>query len=206
MATYFLRHQNVLHVLRARETLVGRSEHCSIVLTHSKVSRMHAVFRLVEEGEGVEVLDLGSMNGTRVNGQRLRGARRVEHGDLVQVGGEVFEVVQDRAAASSGSLTSTGAPSTDQGQPSGGPESTLDAIEALIRSSDVPDRFEATERTIRTLLDNLLSRLATSGQTMDEASVERIWAVLDRLAAFMPSESVAAWREQIADRVRRLRP
>lgn len=202
MPTYYLKHQNVVHMLRSRETLVGRSEHCAIVLAHSKVSRMHSVFRL--DDDGVELVDLGSMNGTRVNGQRLRGPRRLEHGDLVQIGAEVFEFSAESGSAEPES-TLTSPPTTEKGQPSSTPESTLELVESLLNGPDVADRGEATLRTARALLDNTLRRMADDGKKIDEPTAERIFAVVDRLIAHLPNEANAGWRAMIAERLKSLR-
>ena len=62
----------------------GRSRGATINLDHEKVSRMHAKVR--RTGDVIEIEDLGSRNGTRVNGDKLEGPRRLEHGDEVSVG------------------------------------------------------------------------------------------------------------------------
>ena len=53
-------------------TLVGRSEDCDVRLDHKNVSKLHCL--LVKTDGLVLVRDLGSTNGTRVNGQRVRRA------------------------------------------------------------------------------------------------------------------------------------
>jgi len=53
-------------------TLVGRKEDCDLRLEHKCVSKMHCV---IVKTDGMLMLrDLGSTNGTRVNGQRVRRA------------------------------------------------------------------------------------------------------------------------------------
>ena len=69
------------HVL-AGEMRIGRSSDCEITIEDAKVSRKHAVFRV--EGEAVTVEDLGSANGTLVNGQRIAGATTLAHGDTLE--------------------------------------------------------------------------------------------------------------------------
>lgn len=65
------------------EVLIGRSPECDIVLPDRQVSRRHArVFRV---GEDFYVEDLGSKNGTWVNGEPLRAPRRLEDGDEIQI-------------------------------------------------------------------------------------------------------------------------
>src|SRR5437667_212697 len=53
-------------------TLVGRKEECDLRLDHKSISKMHCV---IVKTDGLLLLrDLGSTNGTRVNGQRVRRA------------------------------------------------------------------------------------------------------------------------------------
>jgi pSer/pThr/pTyr-binding forkhead associated (FHA) protein len=62
----------------------GRSRGATITLDSEKVSRMHA--RVRRTGDTIEVEDLGSRNGTRVNGDKIEGPRRLSTGDEVSVG------------------------------------------------------------------------------------------------------------------------
>src|SRR6201995_1364288 len=62
----------------------GRSRGATITLDSEKVSRMHA--RIRRTGDVIEVEDLGSRNGTRVNNDRIDGARQLENGDEVTIG------------------------------------------------------------------------------------------------------------------------
>ena len=50
--------------------LVGRASNCDVVLLDPSVSKLHAHLRLVSGG-GFEVVDIGSQNGTTVNGVKL---------------------------------------------------------------------------------------------------------------------------------------
>ena len=64
------------------ETLtVGRSDDCDITLPSSKVSRQHARFTIAEGGVTVE--DLGSSNGTRLNGRAIGSPQALMDGDRV---------------------------------------------------------------------------------------------------------------------------
>jgi pSer/pThr/pTyr-binding forkhead associated (FHA) protein len=53
-------------------TLVGRGEECDIRLDHKSISKIHCV--LVKTDGVLLIRDLGSTNGTRVNGTRIRRA------------------------------------------------------------------------------------------------------------------------------------
>lgn len=75
------------------ELTVGRGGGCGIVLTADEfVSTVHA--RVFRRGEDLLVEDLGSRNGTFVNGERVAAPTRVKRGDRVQFGQTVAEVVR----------------------------------------------------------------------------------------------------------------
>jgi hypothetical protein len=71
--------------------VIGRLPECDIVLPDSNVSRRHAELR--RKGDGVFVTDLGSTNGTRVNGTPVR-EQVLASGDEVTVGSTrlIFEM------------------------------------------------------------------------------------------------------------------
>jgi hypothetical protein len=75
------------------ETTVGRAPGCGIALADDKfASSLHA--RLWVQGGRLWVEDLGSTNGTWLNGERLAGPRPLSRGDRVQVGRTVLEVAR----------------------------------------------------------------------------------------------------------------
>ena len=91
-----------LHVIRpddqsgrvydvGEEVTVGRAPGCGVPIDYdSYASNLHArLFRL--DGD-LWVEDLGSTNGTWVNTVRIEDRTKLQKGDLLQVGGTVFEV------------------------------------------------------------------------------------------------------------------
>src|SRR4051794_40628163 len=63
---------------------IGRLPDCAIALSDSQVSRHHAEVRIGENG--FEVVDLGSLNGTTVNGAKVQGEQALADGDMIGVG------------------------------------------------------------------------------------------------------------------------
>jgi len=79
--------------------VIGRGNMCTVVLADELASRQHATFEPV--GAGWTVADLGSTNGTRVNGHPIPPQQPVllQPGDEVQVGASAFVVVLAPSAA-----------------------------------------------------------------------------------------------------------
>ena len=70
--------------------LVGRSADCDVIIDFSsKISRMHCVF--VQVDADYYVRDLGSMNGVRVNGERVEKAAKLTQGAEVAIGDVMFQ-------------------------------------------------------------------------------------------------------------------
>lgn len=81
------------------EYLFGRGPECHIRPDSEWVSRQHCLFSV--RNETIHLKDLGSTNGTLVNGQRLVGERHLAHGDTIQVGPLALQVqVADRVQTS----------------------------------------------------------------------------------------------------------
>jgi pSer/pThr/pTyr-binding forkhead associated (FHA) protein len=74
----------------AEELVVGRAGDADVILADPTVSRRHAC--VSPEGETAVVEDLGSSNGTFVNGERVGDPSRAAEGDEIQVGDSVLEV------------------------------------------------------------------------------------------------------------------
>jgi diguanylate cyclase (GGDEF)-like protein len=84
-----------LHSLTADITVIGRTAGCDIVIPESRVSRRHAIIRRTAPGSHeFELADLGSTNGTFVDGERVTQVV-LQRGHKVAIGGRVlkFELV-----------------------------------------------------------------------------------------------------------------
>jgi hypothetical protein len=74
------------------EVTVGRAAGCGVQVDDSYTSGIHA--RLFRRDGALWVEDLGSTNGTWCNAERVATPTKLVKGDIVQVGGTVFEVVR----------------------------------------------------------------------------------------------------------------
>ena len=72
---------------------IGRHPDCDVVLNDQEVSRQHAEVR--RDDEGFVLHDLGSLNGTKVNGTGTKAPRRLEHGDTISIGAHTIRFETD---------------------------------------------------------------------------------------------------------------
>src|SRR5262249_17483418 len=70
--------------LSGEEFLIGRGADCNLRLAVSAISRHHCLIRLHERE--ATLMDLGSANGTFLNGQRVRSPMPLHTGDEIKVG------------------------------------------------------------------------------------------------------------------------
>jgi hypothetical protein len=68
---------------RTQPITIGRNEDCDVVLPDRQVSRYHA--RVLWQGDRFVVEDLGSKNGTHVNGQEATAPIELQDGDEIQI-------------------------------------------------------------------------------------------------------------------------
>lgn len=70
--------------------VLGRSDETDVVLDDPYASDFH--LRLVSQENGMMLHDLGSTNGTYVNGRRVSAPTELKRGDTIQVGKTVMEI------------------------------------------------------------------------------------------------------------------
>ncbi len=95
------------------ELVLGRSSQVHITIDDDNVSRRHAELTLVASQWAIE--DLGSMNGTTVNGDVLLGRRILRNGDELRVGSTTLGF-RDYADAGSSTGKSSPAPEVTAGE------------------------------------------------------------------------------------------
>jgi pSer/pThr/pTyr-binding forkhead associated (FHA) protein len=75
--------------------VIGRADDADLTLADAGVSRSHA--RVSDDAGGASIEDLGSSNGTFVNGERVEGSRALGDGDQIQLGGAILRVSEGTA-------------------------------------------------------------------------------------------------------------
>ncbi len=76
--------QGLVYELTRKETVIGRGEDCDLPLSDNQASRRHC--KIVLKGRSVELMDMGSTNGTRHN-DRMVDKAPLSTGDIIALGG-----------------------------------------------------------------------------------------------------------------------
>lgn len=125
--------------------LVGRKEDCDVRLDHKSVSKLHCV--LVKTDGLLLLRDLGSTNGTRVNGQRVRRAALLPN-DQIQIASLRYtvQVGGDEPAAAPDEFTQQLdgkelARLIDKSDRPGDLESDSDVEVPVVRTNPLPDAY-----------------------------------------------------------------
>lgn len=131
--------------LTTQKFLIGREQDCHLRPNSELVSRHHCVF--TQDDFGLRLRDLGSTNGTFVNGERLRGQVMLKAGDRVYIGKLDFEVllrepVPVETAALPGPETAD-APSESQDAPISAETTELSAADTSFDIPVLPSEGEA---------------------------------------------------------------
>jgi len=72
-------------------TIIGRGREAALTLPHPLVSRQHC--EIYEQDDSLVVRDMGSLNGTFINNQRIEEATFLPSGDLLTIGAVTFRAV-----------------------------------------------------------------------------------------------------------------
>ncbi len=101
--------QAIPHELTEEVTVLGRLPECGLQLDSNMVSRRHA--KVVQQGDRVTIEDLGSGNGTFVNGKRVEEPVLLKHGDRLKLGPMLlrYESISAEESASPSSIASAAA-------------------------------------------------------------------------------------------------
>ncbi|MBW2277432.1 MAG: FHA domain-containing protein, partial [Deltaproteobacteria bacterium] len=73
--------------------VIGRASACNLTVEDPLVSREHT--RILVYPDRAEIHDMGSRNGTQLNGKPVKGGERLRHGDRLRIGSYEFTFVVD---------------------------------------------------------------------------------------------------------------
>jgi pSer/pThr/pTyr-binding forkhead associated (FHA) protein len=198
MIIYWLKHRGTFFPVHQGDSLLGRSPECLIVLPSERVSREHAVVRRIHCG--LEIEDLGSRNGTWVNGTRIRRATVLQQGDEVQLGDDVLEVVLKPNAqipvTVSGVTSSLSEESNRQRQ-------VLERVEYEMSQLGPGDDYAAAAGRIRGTIDELMDSLGEWGVALSAEEARRLANVAHAVAGWARSYQFERWSLSLEARLLR---
>lgn len=121
---------------------IGRDPACDIRVPAASISRRHCEVSFDEDEDSVTIKDLGSSNGTFVNGQKISGETELTPGDTVRIGPFVLVVRMDgfpKEIDAPQALVQAGAIAAAPGRAASGQSQTV--------VSDEATRMPATRKT-----------------------------------------------------------
>jgi pSer/pThr/pTyr-binding forkhead associated (FHA) protein len=200
---FWLELNGARYTLREGETLIGRGPECTLYVDDTAVSRAHALVRRV--GPYITISDLGSSNGTFVNGALVEDTRVLEPGDTVTVGNcglklggdaiepsaipPAIEIIERRSERPQAQVT------TD---PQFG---AIAVLESLVAGREVAEDPLQLATMIRSSVDRLLATTAARGQVIAPAEATRLSGVVQSVASWFPDHSLDAWAKQVRERL-----
>ena len=123
--------------------VIGRDDACNLVLDDAEVSRRHAYLIETPAGE-IEVGDLGSSNGTRVNGRRIEQPMQLKPGDTLEVGETRMQIDASTLAGAA-----AGAPAAAAAPPPPPPPPQRSAIRRAVSGENSVIQRIKLERSVR---------------------------------------------------------
>jgi predicted component of type VI protein secretion system len=212
---YYLDWRGVRLRIREGETVIGRGVGCELHIDDPTSSRRHAAVDL--RGGRLTVRDLGSRNGTFLNGDRVQQPRPLAKGDRLLVGESLFTVgVADDGALVEGDRLSLPPAVTDglalveQGGKRAQPQDatqphvgTIEVIESLLDSPHAQDEPVALASMVQSSVDRLLANLERRNASLPELDLQRLMVLIDRVVAWFPDGSLNEWKAKVRVRLGR---
>jgi len=177
--------------LSREEFLIGRAPECDVVIADRQVSRHHA--HLIRTDKGYVLEDLGSKNGTHLNGAQIDGPVILQDGDVIQVALAISLMFVGTEATLP--LSVDDAAQFDPGRLRMDP----DAHRAWIRDAELEPPLSPAQYALLALL------YESSGRVISRTEViERVWPESDE--AGVSEQAIDALVRRLRDRLAELDP
>jgi hypothetical protein len=157
------------HELAPGRVTIGRSDQVDISINSTGISRRHAIIEISDSG--AQLIDVGSRNGTFLNGRRIKRAR-IQHGDVIYFGPGVRFVVE-------AARTAEAEPQFEE-SPTPVPAWAAPTKTAPPTDDDFVQTLESERRQLAILLQVALRYLGRGTQSPDGV----LFDILDRIVAF----------------------
>ena len=204
-----IKHADKTYRLAQRQTLVGRSQRCTIVLESHLASREHCI--LERSGATITLIELGSKNGTWVNQERVTRRRQLAVGDTIRIGSDHLEVVENvinptyrRPHAETQRMPrKPGEPHAEQDASTATVDhaSVLDLAEVLMETAGNPEQRPQTTRVILAAVDELLEHAGITQPYLSPSEQARLLSLADRVTGWWEDGSLDNWRSELEARM-----
>ena len=125
-----------VYPLDGNELIIGRDTNLGVSINDAEISRKHAKMEL--RGSSYVIQDLGSTNGTFVNGNRISGMQVLNPNDIVSFGENIVLMYEAIADPNATMLSSAKAPKTSAGARKPAPAPAAAPAPAPVYSGQVP--------------------------------------------------------------------
>jgi predicted component of type VI protein secretion system len=196
MNQYWLKHKGTLFPVLQGDCLLGRSPACLIVLASERVSREHAVVRRIHSG--LEIEDLGSRNGTWVNGTRIRYPTVLQPGDEVELGEDLLEVVIEQNPRVPVTVSGVVSPINEETERQ---RRGLEQLEYAVARIGPDDDVRAAAQRFRSVVDEFMERQAERGLVLAPEEARRLAKVARTLAVWAESPPFERWYQELLQRL-----
>ena len=208
MSAFWLKYRGTRFPLRRGETVIGRSPYCSIVLSNTRASRQHCAITWDERG--LTLADLGSSNGTYLNGAKLLSAQRLQAGDVLAVGTDMLEVLEVRRKVTEGitrteqgNLPTVEVGEFDDGQSTKRQEMTIDVIEAIAAGVAEDGLSPRAANSVMRAVDLFLASRQAVGKPLSSEQAARLAAVAELVGTRDRDGELAEWKHRTIERIAR---
>ncbi len=188
------------------ETLVGRGSRVAFFLDEPSVSREHAVLR--RTGDVVMLTDLGSSNGTFINGEQISGTRKLSVGDGVRMGTAdlMFGVTRGVSTSSISpgieliELQSAVRPVMDLStEPAFG---SIEVLETLVANPDDAENLFELSKMVQSSVDRLVASADHGRVKLGQAERARVVAIAETVRSWGVAPEVDSWAADVQVRLK----
>jgi predicted component of type VI protein secretion system len=214
--SYYLETRENRLRLSEGDTVIGRGDDCDFFIDDPTASRRHAVVRW--EGDRFAVVDLGSSNGTFLNGVRVEGDRELLPDDRILIGETSIHFVVTAAASIEPISIPTQRPSLEPVAPgidiieqhSNRPQSrmttepqfsSVEVLECLVASPHAAEEPAELAVMIQSSIDRLITTSQRRGLELGDDVKARVVQIADSVRAWFPDRAYDAWAAQVRERL-----
>lgn len=148
------------------------------------------------------IRDLGSKNGTMINGRVLRGTLTLASGDIIRIGRHSLLVQQLSAPSLQPGEASM--PWPNEERTLGTTERTLDLVDVLLAEQKHRRKDENLVRLVIEAVDELLDEMDATHTGLSLGQTQRICDALNIVASQQHSSSLLKWHVRAHERIKAL--